>query len=74
MCSLPCISATPYCCHLQIYNSVCTTAIVTMFAAGIEKVHSLPSGLSSYEQDALKKCMPELADSIQKGIDFAKSG
>ncbi len=41
--------------------------------AGIEKVHSLPSGLSSYEQDALKKCMPELSDSIQKGIDFAKS-
>ena len=41
--------------------------------AGIEKVHSLPSGLSSYEQDALKKCMPELSSSIQKGIDFAKS-
>lgn len=43
-------------------------------AAGVEKVHSLPSGLSSYEQDALKQCMPELASSIQKGIDFAKSG
>lgn len=42
-------------------------------AAGIEKVHSLPSGLSAYEQDALKKCMPELSSSIQKGIDFAKA-
>ena len=41
--------------------------------AGIEKVHGLPSGLSAYEQDALKKCMPELSSSIQKGIDFAKS-
>ena len=47
---------------------------MTMLAAGIEKVHSLPSGLSSYEQDALKKCMPELATSIQKGVDFVKSG
>lgn len=45
-----------------------------MLAAGVEKVHSLPGGLSSYEQDALKKCMPELASSIQKGIDFAKAG
>lgn len=43
-------------------------------AAGVEKVHNLPSGLSAYEQDALKKCMPELSSSIQKGIDFAKSG
>ena len=42
--------------------------------AGIEKIHSLPSGLSSYEQDALKKLIPELSSSIQKGIDFAKSG
>lgn len=40
---------------------------------GIEKVHGLPSGLSAYEQDALKKCMPELSSSIQKGIDFANA-
>ena len=49
-------------------------ALIAKPAAGVEKVHSLPSGLSSYEQDALKQCMPELASSIQKGIDFAKSG
>ena len=42
--------------------------------AGVEKIHNLPSGLSAYEQDALKKLMPELSSSIQKGIDFAKSG
>lgn len=41
---------------------------------GIEKVHNIPSGLSAYEQDALKKLMPELSSSIQKGIDFAKAG
>lgn len=42
-----------------------------MPCTGVEKVHPLPSGLSSYEQDALKDLMPELSSSIQKGIDFA---
>lgn len=51
-----------------------STALMAKPAAGVEKVHNLPSGLSAYEQDALKKCMPELSSSIQKGIDFAKSG
>lgn len=59
-----------YCC---ISLAHCFEACFACLAAGIEKVHSLPSGLSAYEQDALKKCMPELSSSIQKGIDFANA-
>ena len=54
------------------YITDCQQSCLTnLWSTGIEKVHSLPSGLSSYEQDALKALMPELSSSIQKGIDFA---
>lgn len=65
LCTLQLISHSAYitdsqqCCLTNLWNT------------GIEKVHSLPTGLSAYEQDALKALMPELSSSIQKGIDFA---
>jgi len=39
---------------------------------GVEKIHGLGE-LSAYEQKALEGMMPELKDSIDKGVEFAKS-
>mmetsp|Transcript_249 Transcript_249/g.1162 ORF Transcript_249/g.1162 Transcript_249/m.1162 type:complete len:346 (+) Transcript_249:167-1204(+) len=39
---------------------------------GVEKIHGLGE-LSAYEQNALEGMMPELKDSIDKGVEFAKS-
>lgn len=38
--------------------------------AGIEDVQKIPTGLTQYEEEAIKAAMPELRESIQKGVDF----
>ena len=45
---------------------------VTLGKEGVEKIHGLGE-LSAYEQKALDAMMPELKDSINKGVEFAKS-
>ena len=40
--------------------------------AGIEQIHELPTGLTKYEEDAIKAAMPELDASIKKGVEFAQ--
>ena len=42
---------------------------VTLGPSGAETVHDLGT-LSSYEEAALKGALPELADSIEKGVKF----
>ena len=58
-------------CGQCVVSFICTLVTSVLPCTGVEKVHALPSGLSLYEQDALKALMPELSSSIQKGIDFA---
>ena len=45
---------------------------VTLGKEGVEKIHGLGE-LSAYEQKSLDAMMPELKDSINKGVEFAKS-
>ena len=45
---------------------------VTLGKEGVEKIHGLGE-LSAYEQKGLDAMMPELKDSINKGVEFAKS-
>ena len=45
---------------------------VTLGKEGVEKIHGLGE-LSAYERKGLDAMMPELKDSINKGVEFAKS-
>ncbi len=45
---------------------------VAGIAAGVHEIHGVPSGLTKYEEDAIKAAIPELKSSIDKGIDFAR--
>eukprot|EP00850_Spirogloea_muscicola_P020124 SM000207S06199 [mRNA] locus=s207:100552:102275:- [translate_table: standard] len=42
---------------------------VSLGSSGVEEVHGLGE-LSDYEKEALKKVLPELKDSIEKGVKF----
>ena len=48
------------------------TGSLTLGKEGVEKIHGLGE-LSAYEQKSLDAMMPELKDSINKGVEFAKS-
>ena len=46
---------------------------VLLGKSGAEKVLPLPEGLTPYEQAGVKAMLPELASSIEKGVDFVKN-
>lgn len=41
-------------------------------SAGVEEIHKIPTGLSKYEEDAIKAAIPELGESIKKGVEFVQ--
>lgn len=45
---------------------------VTLGKKGVEEIHKIPTGLSKYEEDAIKAAIPELDASIKKGIEFVQ--
>jgi len=38
----------------------------------VQEIHGIPSGLTKYEEDAIKAAIPDLKASIDKGIEFAR--
>lgn len=40
--------------------------------AGVQEIHKVPTGLTQYEEDAVKAALPELDASIKKGIEFVQ--
>jgi malate dehydrogenase len=45
---------------------------VTLGPKGVQEIHGIPSGLTKYEEDAIKAAIPDLKASIDKGIEFAR--
>ena len=41
-----------------------------MPCAGIANINEIPGGLTPYEQEAIDASIPELRESIQKGVEF----
>lgn len=39
---------------------------------GIEEIHKIPTGLTKYEEEAIKAALPELDASIKKGVEFVQ--